>query len=58
MNAAVFAEVIVTATEIISYSLNGCIEFVRNLVHGAIRQSVLEATEFVEAYSLCHISIV
>lgn len=57
MYSAILSEFIVTSSEIISDGLYCYIEFVGNLVCGAIWQTVFDATKFVEGDCFSHNSI-
>ena len=57
VNTTVLTEIIIAATEIVAYGLNGCVQFVCYLVHRAVGKTVFEATELVESYSFGHTTV-
>lgn len=57
VNAAVFAELIVAAAEIVANGLNSYVEFIGYLMCGTVGQAVFEPAEFVESDCLSHIVI-
>mgnify|MGYP007081723789 CR=1 FL=1 len=52
--AAVFAEIVVAAAEVVAYGLNCDVEFVGDAMHRTVGQTVFEFAQIVEADSLSH----